>query len=104
MSFATPPCAAPGVYQPHTYFMSRPSRPAGELFAESPLPNDGSPLTRAVEPVIDSSRYFVLRIQASREVTSTVLCCLKVPHGSNLTPQSGDWDPTHPLYSYLTVT
>lgn len=34
---------------------------SGELFAECPLPND-APVSTAVEPVIDSSRYFVLRV------------------------------------------
>ena len=34
---------------------------SGELFAECPLPND-APVATAVEPVIDSSRYFVLRV------------------------------------------
>lgn len=33
-----------------------------ELFAECPLPNDGTPLTTAVQAVVDSSRYFVLRV------------------------------------------
>ena len=35
---------------------------AEELFAECPLPNDGTPLTTAVQAVVDSSRYFVLRV------------------------------------------
>ena len=34
---------------------------AGELFAEAPLPRD-TPVSTAVEAVIDSSRYFVLRV------------------------------------------
>ncbi|KIZ05946.1 Uncharacterized protein MNEG_2019 [Monoraphidium neglectum] len=34
----------------------------GELFAECPLPSDGTSLTTAIEPVVDSSRYFVARI------------------------------------------
>lgn len=39
-----------------------PMRAAGELFAECPVPTDHRPLLTAVEPVVDSSRYFVLRI------------------------------------------
>jgi adaptin ear-binding coat-associated protein 1/2 len=35
---------------------------AAELFAECPLPSDGSPLTRRVETVVDSSRYYVLQV------------------------------------------
>ena len=34
----------------------------GELFAACPLPRSG-PVAAAVEPVIDSSRYFVLRVE-----------------------------------------
>ena len=34
----------------------------GELFAACPLPSSG-PVAAAVEPVIDSSRYFVLRVE-----------------------------------------
>lgn len=34
---------------------------SGELFAECPLPQD-KPLVTVVEPVVDSSRYFVMRI------------------------------------------
>ena len=34
----------------------------GELFAACPLPTSG-PVAAAVEPVIDSSRYFVLRVE-----------------------------------------
>lgn len=34
---------------------------AGELFAECPVPTD-KPLVTAVEPVVDSSRYYVLQI------------------------------------------
>lgn len=34
---------------------------SGELFAECPVPID-VPLTTAVEPVIDSSRYYVIRV------------------------------------------
>eukprot|EP00877_Chromochloris_zofingiensis_P004251 jgi/Chrzof1/13827/Cz08g14020.t1 len=35
---------------------------SGELFAECPLPSDGTPLTTVVEAVVDSSRYFVLKV------------------------------------------
>lgn len=34
----------------------------GALFAECPLPSDGTSLTTAVEPVVDSSCYFVVRV------------------------------------------
>ena len=34
---------------------------SGELFAMCPLPMDG-PSASAVDPVVDSSRYFVLRV------------------------------------------
>eukprot|EP00775_Hariotina_reticulata_P003364 gene3364-3639_t len=33
-----------------------------ELFAECPLPADGTSITTVVEPVVDSSRYFVLKV------------------------------------------
>ncbi|GBF99014.1 hypothetical protein Rsub_11818 [Raphidocelis subcapitata] len=35
---------------------------SGELFAECPLPSDGTSLTVAVEPVVDSQRYFVAKV------------------------------------------
>ena len=36
----------------------------GRLFASAPLPSDSSiPLTTVVEPVVDSSRYFVVRVE-----------------------------------------
>lgn len=36
----------------------------GQLFAAAPLPSDCSiPLTTVVDPVVDSSRYFVLRVE-----------------------------------------
>ena len=34
---------------------------SGDLYASSPLPTSG-PLSAAVEPVVDSSRYFVLKV------------------------------------------
>lgn len=37
---------------------------AGELFAECPVPTD-KPLVTAVEPVVDSSRYFVIQVRGA---------------------------------------
>lgn len=43
-------------------FVRMEDQETGELFAECPLPNDGTSLTTAVEPVVDSSRYFVVKV------------------------------------------
>jgi len=40
---------------------------SGDLFAECPVPNPGiAPLTTAVDAVVDSSRYFVLKLEDSK--------------------------------------
>jgi len=46
--------------------------PGGDVFAECPLPPE-LPLAAAVEPVVDSSRYFVLRVADRQTGRSAVL-------------------------------
>lgn len=51
---------------------------SGELFAECPVKNE-TPLDASVEPVIDSSRYFVLRCHDSLRFPSGSVAAIALP-------------------------